>query len=179
MKLYLIRHGQTDMNKQKRVQGRNGLPLNEEGRSQALLVSEKLKGIHFDEVYSSPAERAVQTAQIATGIKPIIDERLNVFDLGSADGIKVSELKTVQNGLIPDPSIYSGVENPEDYIARVRNFFEEIVEKYAGNRETNVLVCGHKCTTGCISALIEGMPEDGNFLKLSSSNAEYKVFEIE
>ncbi len=54
MKIYLIRHGQTDWNKERRVQGRNGLSLNEIGKAQAKELWLKLKGIKFDAVFSSP-----------------------------------------------------------------------------------------------------------------------------
>ncbi len=176
MRIYLIRHGQTDLNKEHRVQGRNGLRLNSVGIQQAKNLSIKLKGIKFDYVYSSPQERAIQTANIASGCKPIEDKRLDVFDLGTADGLKVEEVKTVRGGLLPDPNIYSGVETPENYVDRVFDFMDELMGKFK-DKDITVLICGHKCTTGCISAYIEGMPKDGNFLRLSSANGEYKILD--
>lgn len=86
--LYVIRHGETDVNKEGRVQGRNGLPLNNSGFQQAESLKEKIDGIQFNYIFSSPQERAVQTAEIATGMQACNDERLNVFDLGTADGLK-------------------------------------------------------------------------------------------
>ena len=65
--IYVIRHGQTDLNKERRMQGRSGLPLNEIGIEQAERLRDELGGIKFDIVYSSPQERAIQTAEIATG----------------------------------------------------------------------------------------------------------------
>lgn len=175
MKIYLIRHGQTDMNKERRLQGRHGLPLNDVGKQQAKNLSEKLSGIKFDYVYSSPQERAIQTAQIACGKKPIIDKRLDVFDIGTAEGIRAEELKTVPGVFGPDPKVYSGVELNKDYIARVFNFMDELGKKFK-NKDVTILISGHQCTVGCISAYFEGMPEDGNFLRLSSGNCEYKMF---
>ena len=64
MNLYVVRHGPTDLNKEKRIQGRKGLPLNETGIEQANIAKDLLKDIVFDFVYSSPLERAVQTAKI-------------------------------------------------------------------------------------------------------------------
>lgn len=175
MNIYLIRHGQTDINKEQRIQGRKGLPLNETGIKQTKLAKQKLENIKFDLVFSSPQERAVQTAYLTTDIEPIIDERLNSYDLGSADNLKLSEVKTILNGVMPDPSIYSGVEEISHYLDRINNFMNELCEKYQ-DKNVNILISGHKCTTGCISAYFEGMPEDGNFLKLSSPNADFKVF---
>ena len=84
--IYVIRHGQTDLNKERKMQGRMGLPLNEYGIEQAQRLRDELKDINFDFVFSSPQERAVQTAEIVTGgHKATIDERLDVYDLGGAD----------------------------------------------------------------------------------------------
>lgn len=174
MKIFLIRHGQTDINKQNRLQGRHGLPLNEVGKQQALAAKEKLKNIKFDYVFSSPQTRAVQTAKIATEINPIIDERLNVYDIGQAENMLLDEVKFIDD-FIPDPSLYEGVEDKENYIRRVYGFVEELIKKYS-NQDINVLISGHSCVTGCISAYFEGMPEDGNFLKLATNNGEFKTF---
>ena len=176
MIIYLIRHGQTDWNKERRVQGRNGLPLNDVGIQQAKDLSIKLKGVNFDYVFSSPQKRAIQTAQIASGQKPMIDERLNVFDLGTADGLKIEEVKTIKDGLIPDPNLYSGVEQPKHYIARIFDFMNELSARF-NEKDVTILISGHKCTTGCIAAYFEGIPQDGNFLRLSSANGEYKMFD--
>ncbi|SDC66623.1 probable phosphoglycerate mutase [Shouchella lonarensis] len=71
--IYVIRHGQTDLNKEGRMQGRQGLPLNETGIEQAESLRDQLKHITFDSVYASPQERAIQTAEIATGTSAVID----------------------------------------------------------------------------------------------------------
>ena len=86
--IYVVRHGETDLNKEGRLQGRMGLPLNEKGKQQAREMKEMLKTVQFDLVFSSPQERAVQTAEIITNLEPIVDSRLDVFDLGEADQSK-------------------------------------------------------------------------------------------
>jgi probable phosphoglycerate mutase len=171
--IYVVRHGQTDLNKERRLQGRLGLPLNELGINQAELLRDKLKNIKFDYVFSSPQERAIQTAEIATGAKAIIDKRLDVFDLGEADGLKKSDVKMV--GVVPDTSVYKGVEEIKTYISRVFNFMNELEAKYS-LKNVNILISGHRCTTGCIGAYFEGIPEDGNILRFSSDNGHYKEY---
>ncbi|MFJ8064037.1 histidine phosphatase family protein [Psychrobacillus sp. NPDC096426] len=171
--IYVIRHGQTDLNKEGRMQGRSGLPLNDYGIKQAESLREKLRNTTFDYVFSSPQERAIQTAEIATGLKVKIDTRLDVFDIGEADRLKKKDVKVA--GVIPDPSVYKGVENVGSYIKRVFSFMHELEVSY-GNKELNILLSGHRCTTGCIGAYFEGILEDGNILNLSSDNGEYKVY---
>ncbi|PED05656.1 histidine phosphatase family protein [Bacillus pseudomycoides] len=173
--IYVIRHGQTDINKEGRLQGRLGLPLNKYGIEQAEYLRDKLKNIKFDYVFSSPQERAIQTAEIATGIKAITDTRLDVFDLGEADGLRKEEVKIA--GGAPDSSVYKGVEDSNSYVKRIFSFMYDLEVKY-GKRELNILLSGHKCTTGCIGAYFEGIPGDRNILRFSSNNGEYKVYKF-
>lgn len=180
MNLYIVRHGQTKLNAEHRIQGRNGEPLNETGINQAKALQEKFEkeGIVFDFVYSSPQERAVQTAEIISKKKAMIDERLNVYDLGTADRMLLSEIKII--GVVPDFNIYEGVENLSDYKNRIFSFINEIIETYK-DKEVNILIAGHKCTTGMISAYFEKFKVEtiyDDFLKLSSKNGEYKKYSI-
>ncbi len=180
MKIYVVRHGQTNLNLEKRVQARNGEPLNEIGKAQAQLLRDEFNNnkINFSYVYSSPQIRAVQTAEIASGLKAIIDDRLDVYDLGTADGLLVSDVK--YTGTVPDMTLYSGVETIEDFKKRIYSFIDEILEKYK-NQDINILISGHKCTTGMICAYFENFAVNtiyDDFLKLSSKCGKYKKYEI-
>ena len=62
--IYFVRHGQTEWNKIGKMQGHKDIELNDEGREQAQVVKEKLQGIKFDKVFSSPLIRATETAKI-------------------------------------------------------------------------------------------------------------------
>ncbi len=171
--LYVVRHGQTDLNKEGRLQGRLGLPLNEYGIQQAERLRDRLKNINFDYVFSSPQERAIQTAEIATGASALIDPRLDVFDLGEADRLLKGEVKLV--GVVPDSRIYKGVEEIPNFMNRVFAFMHNLEREY-GSRKVNILVSGHSCTTGCIGAYFEGIPEDRNILRFSCDNGQYKEY---
>ena len=155
------------------MQGRMGLPLNVYGIDQARALRGKLRNIDFDFVFSSPQERAIQTAEIVTGLKAIIDDRLDVFDLGEADRLFISEVKMA--GLLPDPTIYKDVEEPHRFVKRVFSFMNELEKQY-GKKELNILISGHRCTTGCIGAYFEGIPTDGTILKFSSDTGDFKTF---
>lgn len=172
--IYVIRHGQTDWNKERRMQGRRGLPLNDHGIEQAHSLRDALNGIRFDHVFSSPQERALQTAEIVSGRSPVIDERLNVIDLGEADGVRLEELKRI--GPLPDPEVYKGIEDPNALVRRVFHFMNELQDTHG--REENILIAGHRCTTGCIGAFFKGMPEDRNILTLSSDTGDVKTYQF-
>ena len=63
IRVYIVRHGETEENKQKIIQGHLDSPLNSEGERQADLVAGALKDVPFDVCYSSDLRRAVDTAK--------------------------------------------------------------------------------------------------------------------
>ncbi len=78
-RLYLVRHGRTQLSAQGAYSGRRDVPLTEEGREQARQVAERLQRTGVDTVYSSPLSRAADTARAiaeATGAPLLVDERL-------------------------------------------------------------------------------------------------------
>ena len=64
MRLYMIRHGETEWNVKKRFQGQSDIPLNNEGRKIARITAEALADVPFTRVYTSPLKRAYETAII-------------------------------------------------------------------------------------------------------------------
>ena len=67
MKLYIIRHGQTDWNVQGRIQGRQDIPLTAAGRSQAQMLAKGMEKRPVTAIYSSPQLRAMETAKALVG----------------------------------------------------------------------------------------------------------------
>lgn len=130
--LYIIRHGQTELNSKHALQGRSDNPLNEAGIQQAQDAAQKLQnlGIRFDRVYSSPLVRAVQTARIvAPDMEPILDRRLIEMDYGPYEGIDLNNLppeileffKDFARNPAPE-----GMEQLASVVERVGRFLEEI-----------------------------------------------------
>ena len=75
--LVAVRHGQTDWNVEERFQGQLDIPLNDAGLNQARALRSHLAAIRFDAAYSSPLQRALNTAQIiASDLTVSIDPRL-------------------------------------------------------------------------------------------------------
>ena len=88
-KLILVRHGQTEMNAQNLYFGKLNPPLNDLGISQAYQAKEKLLNIDYDNIYSSPLERARQTAEICNYLDKdiIFDSNLEEINFGIFEGL--------------------------------------------------------------------------------------------
>ncbi len=95
MRLILIRHGETDWNASLRYMGQANVPLNQQGRQQARLAGERLKGRGAVALYTSDLVRASETAQIVGDIlnlKPQPMPELREIDVGQWEGLTPEEL---------------------------------------------------------------------------------------
>jgi 2,3-bisphosphoglycerate-dependent phosphoglycerate mutase len=95
--LFLFRHGETDWNREGRLQGHTDVPLNDAGIGQAELLAEKLRRHRLEAVVSSDLARARTTAQIvadALGVPLLIDRGLRETNVGAAEGLLWAEAKT-------------------------------------------------------------------------------------
>ena len=147
--VYLLRHGQTDMNADRnRYCGRTDAQLTELGHSQAKNAGELLREIDFAAVFASPLQRSRKTAELLEFPLPVqVDERLIELDFGGWEGMtreevieKMPETWELWN---QDPLLHPAGgdgETAQSLIDRVEDFFEEAVEKYMGK---NILVVGH------------------------------------
>lgn len=91
--LYIMRHGRTDWNVRHKLQGRTDIPLNDEGRMMAAEAGKRYADIHFDICYSSPLERAKETAEIflkGRNVPVYTDDRLVEMGFGVYEGIENS-----------------------------------------------------------------------------------------
>ncbi|MDD4113200.1 MAG: histidine phosphatase family protein [Herbinix sp.] len=97
MNIYLIRHGETDWNLIGKVQGREDIPLNDTGKSQAKKCAIALQSTGIKTIISSPLKRAVETANIIAnihnGMEVIIDEDLIERDFGDLSGMTYDRRK--------------------------------------------------------------------------------------
>jgi len=95
VRVYLVRHGETEMNRLRRVQGQNDEPLNENGRAQARALAQAFRGRELAAVWASPLARARETAAIAfgeTGLALRTDARLMELHQGALEGLAFDEI---------------------------------------------------------------------------------------
>lgn len=156
--IYIVRHGQTEMNNRKALQGRSDAPLDETGFAQAHSAAEKLKDIRFDRVYSSPLIRAIQTAKIIVPyVEPVMDDRLIEMDYGPYEGCDLTrlppEIITFFSDFVHNPAPH-GMEQLSSVVARVGSFLEEL-----RNAEGNILLSAHAIS---MKGMLEYLTPDSN-----------------
>lgn len=96
MTLVLWRHGQTDYNLEGRIQGRVDIPLNDIGRDQAASAAPDLVALNPAAIFSSPLERARQTAEVlasAIGLGVHVDNRLAERSFGRWEGLSRAQIE--------------------------------------------------------------------------------------
>lgn len=140
VELYVVRHGETDTNKEVRINGRStDLPLNKTGIKQSEELAKEVDMSTFDVIYTSPMKRAKQTAEILNqGVHDELlqDERLAEADYGSWDGVRESEIYPKypqvidENGfLLPNYIDYAkDGEDYQDVYKRVESFLQDITK---------------------------------------------------
>lgn len=145
MKIWLVRHGQTNLNKYKLMQGITDEPLNDTGRSQGERARKFVEDIEFDAVYASPLIRAIETASIVSGLPMsdvIIDKRITEVDFGKYELCKYSKLGIRMSLYWALPEVFSapdGVEDLKSMISRSQSFLKDIENK----NYKNVLIASH------------------------------------
>ncbi len=158
VKLFLIRHGQTESNKQGRYQGSLDTDLTETGIRQAKLAKKYLSKVRFSNIYSSPLKRALDTASIISarsGLKIKVRDGIKELNFGNWEGMKFEEInenyrQDYQNWLSdPYKNPPTGGESFGNLIKRADNEIKSVV---AENEEgSNIAVITHG---GVILALI-------------------------
>lgn len=131
MKIYILRHGETAWNRQRRLQGRSDIELNENGRKLARETAEGMKDIPFDVAFTSPLSRAKETAAIVLGDRkiPVVeDERIVEISFGIYEGKQWRKTETFAG----DPNIYNFFNHPEQYVTvEDGESLEELAERTA------------------------------------------------
>ena len=178
MRIYVTRHGQTNLNKQEIMQGRVDEPLNEVGIEQARHAATKVADVKFDAVYASPLDRARKTASIIGHIDEkdlIIDDRIIEVEFGKYDLRKYGAVGLWMSLYWGFPEIFPApktVETVSEMVERSSLFMRELEAK----DYENVLVV---CHGGIIRAICGYLEERRNGIKWRPrpKNCEIRVYE--
>lgn len=161
MKIFITRHGETQWNREGRMQGWMNSDLTEKGIENARHLGESLKNISFDCIYCSPLGRAVDTAKYIRGNKETsitIKESLKEMGFGLWEGMehsKIEELYPEQRfNFWNKPHLYKpvGGESFEELLNRAGSVLEDII---AQNTYENVLIVSHAVVIKAIYAIVK------------------------
>jgi probable phosphoglycerate mutase len=147
----LVRHGETDWNVERRLQGHTDIPLNQHGLAQATQMAKALKAINlqFDVLYSSDLQRAANTAhavEVMFGVEAIIDQALRERHLGALQGMTTDEAPHLKPDLWSihlnrnlDHTLEGG-ESIKQFANRIHAALENIRTRHAGK---TILLVSH------------------------------------
>ena len=175
MEIFLVRHGETEWNRQRRLQGRTDIPLNDTGLAEARRAARALQDVSFDRIFTSPLQRARKTAEIIRGSReiPITEEpTLIEVSFGVGEGISTgrsvnlasSETEAIRTAVLRffrDPGHYepvAGAESIAEVKARALAFLDVLrpMEGSCGR----VLVTAHGGIIRAILDVIEELPDE-------------------
>nr|WP_090577881.1 histidine phosphatase family protein [Paenibacillus sp. OV219] len=145
-KIGLIRHGITEWNIEKRVQGQSDIPLNDTGRQQARSLANRLKSEEWDYIFASDLIRAKETAEIIAqtmGLHVKTDERLREMYCGEIEGTTLDE--RVSRWGDEWGKLELGIEDDETIMSRGMSFIEDISTSLPGEK---VLIISHGALLG-------------------------------
>ena len=173
MKLYLIRHGQTDWNLEGRFQGREDIELNQKGIQQATECGQAINDIPFKAVITSPLKRARKTAEIiAAEIKTnkiIVDEAITERDFKKVSGMTPQEREAFYASGEKDDK-----EPWDDLCKRMLSSVKKYARLY---KNCNIVMVSHGATINAVlSALSRGKTGTG---KVVLKNVCINIIEYE
>lgn len=182
--IYLVRHGETDLNRKKVYYGFTDVPLNSQGEAQCKRLKQKLINVKFDTVITSPLIRVVNSAEIITGLNKEnfqIYNQLKELNFGKWEGMHYKDIekeypnewnewcKDWQNYCIPEG------ESFESFYERVKICFNQIQQVL---KVGNVLIVGHEGVLKIIASIILNL-EIENYWQFTFEFGTYSIFEIE
>ena len=164
LQVYLVRHGETQWNAERRIQGQSDSPLTAKGEQQARQVAERARTLGITHIISSDLGRTQQTARIiadACGCDIILDPRLRELDMGVLEKRHVDSLtdeevgwrRTLVNGT-EDGRIPDG-ESMQELSVRVQAALGDCLKLPEGSRP---LLVSHGIALGCLVSTILGLP---------------------
>jgi uncharacterized phosphatase len=160
--IVLVRHGETDWNRERRFQGHANTSLNDAGRAQAAELADALNGEGFTTVYTSPLRRASETADIVAArlgldVRPL--EALREIHVGGWEGLTIDEVKELypESAAVDWRSGWPGGETHDELGARVVPALVALAEDH---RNEAILAVTHAGPIRSVLAATMGLSHD-------------------
>lgn len=181
MRLILVRHAQTDWNKQFKLQGGDSdIELNEEGKLEAEKTALKLKDEKFEIMFSSPMNRTKMTAESINEFHKCeinFDDRLWERRFGKLEGMNYFDLEDKLIEIYENNSYEEyEIERLEKVRERVKEFWQEIFTKYFGK---TTLIVSHSGTLKALLSIILDEPIEDARKKYKKANASITILEFD
>jgi len=164
LKLYIVRHGQTQWNVEKRMQGRKDSPLTELGKAHSEKLMRTLKDTKWEAIYSSSSQRTLLTADIIRGEQkiPIISrDELQEMCFGDMEGKLHKDIAEQEPQKFEDfwlsPDLYTSGSG-EDFFEVEKRVIKEIKKIIRQHPEGNVLIVTHTVVIKLLIAFFEKRP---------------------
>ena len=168
MKLYIIRHGQTDWNVEGKIQGRQDIPLNAAGRSQAEMLAKGMEKRPVTAIYSSPQIRAMETAETlarAQGVTVIPVPELAEIGYGDWEGRTASDILAKERKLYEEWWQHPATVAPPGGETLNQVDVKKAWERIKGEMKGDTAVVAHGGTLAhFIVHLLEGQPDAAEIL---------------
>ena len=181
MKIYLVRHGETDWNQAGLLQGQTDIALNAQGLEQAREAAERLKEVPFEIAFCSPLIRAKRTAETIIGDRKITlttDERLRELNFGPWEGVDIRTIKDAASQPFTNPGSYIPPEGAESFAQlykRSGEFVDQVLLPLEGTYET-VLVVAHGGVNRSILNPVLNIPGD-DFWRMHMGNCATAILD--
>ena len=178
--ILVIRHGETDWNRENRILGRTDHPLNEAGLQQAREAARKLADTRIHRIFSSPLSRALTTARTISAAQKepcpieirecLIEQYFGIFEGADRDGPGYQAAKKA----FFQPC--GGGESTVDLVARVYPFLSWLKEEFPP--EENILLSTHGCICRVIASYFEH-PDNEAYVDFRQGNCEVRAYEFD
>ena len=178
MVIYVVRHGQTEWNVLKKMQGSADIPINKKVLEQAQQTKTNLNHYEYDMIFCSPLIRAKQIANITNEDKNldiVYDERLRKRNYGEFEGVSKTSFNYNDFWTYNKNIKYIKAENVQVFFNRIYNFLDDLKLKYS---EKNILIVCHADIMKAIECYANGMMSDdaiGPYPPDNASVLEYNL----
>lgn len=182
IELYIVRHGETDFNKNGKYLGRINVSLNSAGISQANQLAEKVSELNIDIIFCSPLKRTVETARIIKSrhnCEIVIDSHFIERSVGVYEGLTKEEAKNKY------PDLYErnitrvfneAPPNGETINEVIKRVFYRLDEIKRQDRFFNIMIVTHGFVAKVINKYFNPKTTEKDFFYFSLTNAEIKKY---